>query len=474
MPLENQYMATPGVKQDYVAPIREVLMREPLTEHFFPLGFVVDGSKSRDPGNSGDRVDILRAGLLMGKVTASGKYATSILGVLQAALTSAGTNIVVDSPDVATEIIRRLGASGTFKLTGPEAASGTVRTKTVTYSAVGSGSGANEVQTISWSVTPTGGTFTITATKADGSVVTTAPIAYGATCSTTVANALIAILGTAAVSVAATSSTTADNGFAITFSGTGYAALNQPAVAVDTTLLTSATVTPVVTVTETTRGYAAAQNVTITAVGVNEVQTVSFNISSTGGNVVIEYTDPTTGARSRTAPAAWSATDATYLGAIQSALDTATGVANGIVVSAISATDTDLGFKLTFSGTGYAAKTHPLVTITTLPTSSTSHSVARTVTGVDGRFAAGSLIQPVDGSETPVTIFADKFGAKVTDYRLTSIDKQYPGVLLQGMVRTSMVVNYPTDTSLIAWLKASLRTPGGHWIFDDDFLTTSY
>src|SRR5206468_1611794 len=89
---------------------------------------------------------------------------------------------------------------------------------------------------------------------------------------------------------------------------------------------------------------------TITALGVNEVQRVNFNIASTAGNVVVKI-QKSDGSYVLTTPAAWNATDATYLANIQAVLDVASGVANGIVVTAITATDTDLGFNLTFSGT---------------------------------------------------------------------------------------------------------------------------
>ena len=202
------------------------------------------------------------------------------------------------------------------------------------------------------------------------------------------------------------------------------------------------------------------------------MQTVSFPIASTGGSVVIEFTKAN-GQRMAAAAASWSGTDATYLAAIQSALDTATGVSNGIVASAIAQTDTDYGFVLTFSGTGYAALPQDLVKITTLPTSSTSYSVAMTTTGVNGAFVAGSLVQPTDGSETIMTLLktGSKTGVSVYNALLQRIDVQFPQMLINGIVRTSYILGYAgNDASTKAYIKAALRAAGGVWLFDDDFL----
>jgi hypothetical protein len=97
------------------------------------LGKIIDGSKSRDPGNTGD-LDVLRPGILMGKISASGKYAPALLGVTNGALSASATSITVAAA-VVTELVRRIGSSGTFTLLGPPSANGTVASETVTYSA---------------------------------------------------------------------------------------------------------------------------------------------------------------------------------------------------------------------------------------------------------------------------------------------------------------------------------------------------
>lgn len=109
----------------------------------------------------------------------------------------------------------------------------------------------------------------------------------------------------------------------------------------------------------------------------NEVQTLTFNAAATGGNLQLTVTHPN-GSSVTTGNAAWNATDATWLANIQSALDAATGVANGIVVSGATP-DTVLIF--THSGTGYAEFTRPFITVAVYPTSTSSNTIARTTTG---------------------------------------------------------------------------------------------
>lgn len=105
-----------------------------------PQGVIVDGSKSRDSGNTGD-LATLRCGLLMGRIAASGKYAPSILGVLAADAAGSATSVTVAAAQAA-EIVRRVGATGTLRFVGPPTAGGTVATFTETYSAVNTSTGA--------------------------------------------------------------------------------------------------------------------------------------------------------------------------------------------------------------------------------------------------------------------------------------------------------------------------------------------
>jgi hypothetical protein len=313
---------------------------------FLARGVTVDGAKTRDPGNSADSVLTVRPGTLMGKITASGKYANSAYGLSTGALTSTGTTLA-SSAAIATEMVRRVGATGTFKLTGPPTASGTVRTRTATYSAV-----------------------------------------------------------------------------------------------------------------NTTTG-----DITIAALGVNEVQTLTFGAAATGGTMRLRV-PLANGTMVTTGDITWNATDATWLGNINAALDAATGVVGGIVATG-AAPDTALTF--TFSGTGYAALPQPteMISVVTFPTSATAATVVRTATGVDRRFVTASLIQPTDGSETPLTIVPDGYGLLIPS---DSADIDWPLVPIGGVIDFAQTLPLVSDASLAAWVKSALSTiPGGKFTFSDTY-----
>lgn len=131
--MSTPVIGVPGVQVRGDAERRDILFGLP-GEVKEAGGEIIDGSQARDPQNTGD-VDTLRAGVLLGRITASGKYAPAILGVSTAALTTVATTLVV-SAATALELVRRLGGSGTFNLTGPPSAAGIVVTEQVTYSAV--------------------------------------------------------------------------------------------------------------------------------------------------------------------------------------------------------------------------------------------------------------------------------------------------------------------------------------------------
>jgi len=136
----NPVTGLPGVQSDRTASFRRVTLADakPL-----PGGLVVRGADSRDPLNTGD-LDVLRAGMVLGKNTSTGKYAPTIIGTLASAFdtdASDPTTMTVSAAP-ATELDRRIGSSGSFKLVGPPTAGGTVAVQTVTYSAVNTSTGA--------------------------------------------------------------------------------------------------------------------------------------------------------------------------------------------------------------------------------------------------------------------------------------------------------------------------------------------
>lgn len=127
----NQVLGLPGPKTAREATYRVVTATGTL--QFLPTGKIISGAVSRDPLNTG-YLHTLRPGLLMGKITSGGEYAPSIIGVTTNAEASGSTSIEAAAA-VVTELVRRVGSSGTFTLTGPPSANGTVVSETVTYSA---------------------------------------------------------------------------------------------------------------------------------------------------------------------------------------------------------------------------------------------------------------------------------------------------------------------------------------------------
>jgi len=129
----------PGVVGYYDSQPREVFYSGREFAQFWAPPVTIDGTNSSNPLNS-PYTWLLWAGTPMGRVTATAKYANSILGLSSAAAASGATSITTDV-NTAAEIVRRIGASGTFKLTGPPTAGGTVAVQVVTYSAVNTTTG---------------------------------------------------------------------------------------------------------------------------------------------------------------------------------------------------------------------------------------------------------------------------------------------------------------------------------------------
>jgi len=87
------------------------------------IGIMLDGTQTRDVANTSD-TDHIRAGMVLGKVASSGKYAPWCVGVTTAAIAGSGTSITVAAATV-TELVRRLGGTtGTGWLIGPAKTAG--------------------------------------------------------------------------------------------------------------------------------------------------------------------------------------------------------------------------------------------------------------------------------------------------------------------------------------------------------------
>ena len=93
-------------------------------------------------------------------------------------------------------------------------------------------------------------------------------------------------------------------------------------------------------------------------------------------------------------------------------------------------------------------------------------------------FVVGSLIADSNGVHTPKAILPDGTGILVTSGDSTSIDVQFPQVLVGGVLDESQLITHQGfssefgygNTQIKNFLKAELRTHGIGLMFDGDFL----
>ena len=133
----------PGTLPTFSAVPREIFSANRSFAQFVAGPVTIDGTLSGNALNAPNSW-LLQAGLLMGRVTASGKYANSIIGLTTAVYGhSGGSNTTIQTDvNTAAELVRRIGPAGTLKLVGPPAAGGTVAVMTTAYSAVNLTTGA--------------------------------------------------------------------------------------------------------------------------------------------------------------------------------------------------------------------------------------------------------------------------------------------------------------------------------------------
>lgn len=136
------------------------------TKAYRPGGGLIDCVKTRDVLNTDSQL-ALRAGLLMGLVTATGRWANCYAGLSNAAYTATATSLTL-TLTTAAELLRRNGATGSLSLIGPPTANAdAVTNQTLAYSAIDTATGVV-------TVTGTGTTASVSGSLigfADGSQV---------------------------------------------------------------------------------------------------------------------------------------------------------------------------------------------------------------------------------------------------------------------------------------------------------------
>ena len=94
-----------------------------------------------------------------------------------------------------------------------------------------------------------------------------------------------------------------------------------------------------------------------------------------------------------------------------------------------------------------------------------NYSAVNTTTGVittstiGADKVAGTLLLPgtADGSETPVTVISDPWGLPLP---ADGSDGEFPRVLVRAILDPTAIADFPTDTSLQAYLMAALKAAG--------------
>jgi hypothetical protein len=97
-----------------------------------------------------------------------------------------------------------------------------------------------------------------------------------------------------------------------------------------------------------------------------------------------------------------------------------------------------------------------------------------TVPDLNVNKVAGAIIAPNNTARTPVSVMCDVDGLKLVDQDgVTRVDVY--GTQLWaggGVINTAMILNYPADLALRAWLKAAIRVVSPAAMFSDDFVMT--
>jgi len=427
---------------------------------FLPGGRVIDGSESRDPLNTGD-VDVLRPGIVMGKRSNNGLFAPSIIGTVTAAITAGAATVSV-SVATGTELDRRIKAGGVFKIVGPTTDGGDdVRALTFSYSGtakagtitLATNAAVAEVQTSTLDALMTAGTFTLSYKG-----YTTADIAFDAT-TAQIQAALDALpsVNTGDITVQGAHEPDTELTCTWTFATTLG---DVPMLSMD---ISAATGPTTCTFVETTPGELAGA----ATPGVTCVQTIDATNMAAGDKYVLKLTHPDTGVVYHTKELAGDTSTAN----IETELTTVVG-ANDIAVSGTVPT----GIIFTFDDVSHnwANRPVPLIEIditTPVPTATLRPTVTMTTAGVKGTFPIGSLIMPADGSENPLCLIGHPdTGIKVTDVDGLSVDVQFSKPVIGGIIASQQIINYPTESSLQKWLKATMNNAvGGRFVFNDDF-----
>lgn len=163
-----------------------------------------------------------------------------------------------------------------------------------------------------------------------------------------------------------------------------------------------------------------------------------------------------------------------YRNPIIGVLGTTIGAGAATTVTVPAAVATEVQRLITLAGASIQLRVYgpPSAAGTNAATTITASAAAGTAITVSvvtfPAYVAASILQPVDGSQTPLTVIPDGYGIPLTDVTGASQNQLLHPYFVQGSIDVNQIPFYSSlDASLKTWVKTSLRT-GGNFTFSDD------
>ncbi len=158
----------------------------------------------------------------------------------------------------------------------------------------------------------------------------------------------------------------------------------------------------------------------------------------------------------------------TILGVVQSAY-----TSGGTSLTVTAAQAVEIARRVGSSGSGTLKAIGPPTAAGTVATTSVTFSAVAqttgiiTVTSLGVDKVAGTLITAADGTEAPLSFIPDGYGVRCADADGTRISASFPQIPTAGEIHSANLINWPSDTSLQAWVVAALNgAAGGQFDFD--------
>lgn len=99
-------------------------------------------------------------------------------------------------------------------------------------------------------------------------------------------------------------------------------------------------------------------------------------------------------------------------------------------------------------------------------TCSAASGTTLTITDLAANMISGAIVAPGDGAHTPVAVIPDGYGVNVFDTdNATALDVPYPNLPIAGVIDSTQVIDWPSDTSLRAWIAEKMNLYG-KYVFD--------